>query len=79
MEHLGAKMLSCFHRALTGKFVVKTHTGTFNAVSPDMKLEQSIQRSKKGSGGIIGQTKQQSYITDSVAKELCLVPLRKVT
>ena len=32
----------------------------FSDVSPDMKLEQSIQRSKKGPGRIIGQTKQQA-------------------
>ena len=29
-------------------FVVKTNTGNFGAVAPDMKLEQTIQRSKKG-------------------------------
>ena len=32
---------------MKGKFVVKTKKGSFNAVSPDMKLEQTIQRSKK--------------------------------
>ena len=29
-----------------------------------MKLEQTIQRSKKGTGGIIGQTKKESYVTE---------------
>ena len=37
---------------MEGKFVVKTSAGFFNAVAPDMKLEQSIQQSKKGAGGI---------------------------
>ena len=36
---------------------VKTSPGFFNAVAPGMKLGQNIQRSKKGAGGIIGQTK----------------------
>ena len=47
-----------------GKFVVKTNAGYFKAVAADMKLEQSIQRSKKGPGGIIGQTKHQTYVTE---------------
>ena len=29
-----------------------------------MKLEQTIQRSKKGTGGIIGQRKKESYVTE---------------
>ena len=41
-----------------GCFVVKQYSGLFNAESPDMKLEQSIQRSQKSAGGIIGQTRQ---------------------
>ena len=49
---------------MEGKFVVKSKDGTFNAVSPDMKLEQTIQRSKKSPGGIIGQTRQDSYISE---------------
>ena len=47
-----------------GKFVVKTNAENFKAVAADMKLEQSIQRSKKGPGGIIGQTKHQTYVTE---------------
>ena len=41
------------------KFVLKTNAGYSEAVAADMKLEQSIQCSKKGPGGIIGQTKHQ--------------------
>ena len=29
-----------------------------------MKLEQTIQRSKKGSGGVIGQSKQEAFVTE---------------
>ena len=32
---------------MTGKFAVKTQIGNFYGVSPDMKLKQTIQRSKK--------------------------------
>ena len=49
---------------MEGKFVVKTKCGSFKAVSPDMKLEQTIQRYKKSTGGIIGQTRQDSYISE---------------
>ena len=49
---------------LAGKFVVQTSAGTFKAVSPDMKLEQTINRSQKRSAGIVGQTKTESYVSD---------------
>ena len=49
---------------LKGKFVVQTHTGSFKATSPDMKLEQTINRSQKSSGGIVGQAKADSYVTE---------------
>ena len=49
---------------LKGNFVVKTNPGRFNAVAPDMKLEQTIQRSKKSSSGIIGQTRQVDYVSE---------------
>ena len=41
-----------------GKFVVKTTNDAFNSVSLDMKLEQTINRTRKSSGGIVGQTKK---------------------
>ena len=53
-----------YEEFMKGKFVVKTNPGNFNAVVPDMKLEQTIQRSKKGTGGIIGQTKKDSFVTE---------------
>ena len=49
---------------MKGKFDVKTQIGNFNRVSPDMNLEQTIQRSKKSAAGIIGQTRQLSYVTE---------------
>ena len=39
-------------------------TGFFRTVGADMKLKQTIQRSKKGSGGVIDQTKQEAFVTE---------------
>ena len=47
-----------------GEIVVKTNAGYFKAVGTNMKLEQIIQRSKKDPGGIIRQTKHQTYVTE---------------
>ena len=49
---------------LLGNFVVKAKKGFFNAVSADMALEQSINRSAKSTNGIIGQTKCLQYVTE---------------
>ena len=49
---------------LSGKFVVQTSAGKFKAVSPDMKLEQTINCSQKSYGGIVGQTKTESYVSE---------------
>ena len=32
---------------------MKTNKASFNAVTPDMKLEQTIKRFKKGAGGLL--------------------------
>ena len=36
----------------------------FNAVSTDMKMEQSIQKSQNSVHGIIGQTRKLKYVTE---------------
>lgn len=61
------KVLEWEHPELYSKFmgkhfVVKDKPGSFNAVSADMKLEQTIQRSQKSSKGIIGQTRKCHYV-----------------
>ena len=45
-----------------GNFVVKSKEGTFNAVAPDLKLEQTIQRAQKDPKGIIGQNRKREYV-----------------
>ena len=47
---------------MKGDFVIKTSKGPFNAVAVDTKLEQTIQRSAKSVGGIIGRSKAVDYI-----------------
>ena len=52
-----------YEKFMQGHFVVKQSNREFNAVAPDMKLEQTIQRSKKSVKGIIGQTRQVAYVS----------------
>jgi len=47
MRKLPEEYPEIYKNYLDGKFVVKTGHGHANAVAPDMKLEQTIQRSKK--------------------------------
>lgn len=42
-----------------GMLSVKRNKGTFNAVSPDLALEQSQNRSSAVTGGLIGITKNE--------------------
>ena len=64
MRKLPETHTQVYEQFLRGNFVVKTNPGTFNAVSPDMKLEQTIQRSQKSSKGVIGQTRQANYVSE---------------
>ena len=52
-----------YEKFMQGHSVVKQNNGVFNAVAQDMKLEQTIQRSKKSVKGIIGQTRQVVYVS----------------
>ena len=45
-----------------GKFVVKRTQGKCNGVNGDMCLEQTINRSQKIAGGIIGSTKRKQFV-----------------
>ena len=52
-----------YEKLMQGHFVLKQNNREFNAVAPDMKLEQTIQRSKKSVKGIIGQIRQVAYVS----------------
>jgi hypothetical protein len=47
---------------MAGKFVVKRQGGPFSDVAADMALEQTINKSSKSSGGIIGSTKKKVFV-----------------
>ena len=64
MRQLPDEFPEIYDHLKNGEFVVKGKPGTFNAVSPNRKLEQTIQRSKKSQSGIIGQTRQNNYVTE---------------
>ena len=49
---------------MCGQFVVKARPGYFIAVTPDMTLGQSIQRSSKSKAGIVGQTRNTTVIVE---------------
>ena len=49
---------------MVGPFVVKRAIGEFNAVGLDLALEQSIQRSKKSPGGVIGKTQEAKFVAE---------------
>ena len=56
-----------FSRSMQGQFVVKDRESCkFTAVSPDMKLEQTINRSEKGPGGhvIVGSSGDASIVAE---------------
>ena len=63
LKNVKVKHPSLYNKFLSGDFVVKTCTGVFNAVSADMKLEQTIQRSSKSCHGIIGDQRSLEYVT----------------
>ena len=46
MRKLPIEYRDIYKEFMKGKFVVKTHISNFNGVSPDIKLEQTAQRSK---------------------------------
>ena len=54
---------SVYENFKAGKFVVKWKEGRFNSVGADMCLEQTINRSQKSAGGIIGSTKRKQFVT----------------
>ena len=45
-------------------FMVKDKQEKFNSVSPDMKLEQIIQKASKQPGGKIGEQRKETYVAE---------------
>ena len=51
-----------YRELMKGKFVVEANNAMFNVIVPDVKLEQTIQRSQKCIGGIVCETRQICYV-----------------
>ena len=49
---------------MAGRWVIKDKEGRFNSVSPDIKLEQTIQRVSKDMGGIIGEQQEEAFVAE---------------
>ena len=64
MRQLPDEFPEIYDQFKNGEFVVIGKPGAFNAVSPDMKLEQTIERSKKSHSGIIGKTRKNNYVAE---------------
>ena len=64
LKQLEQKHPALYSNFLKGDHVVKCQNKPFSAVAPDMKLEQSIQRSAKSSGGIIGASKRTDFVAE---------------
>ena len=58
--------LNIYTDLMKEKCIVKANDDIINAVVPDTKLEQIIQRSEKTTGGIVGETRQFCYVTEWV-------------
>ena len=54
-----------FQKFVNGHFVIKSKPGKFNSISPDLKLEQTIQRTSKdseGGGGSLVSRKKRRFL-----------------
>ena len=63
MQKLPLEHLKMYQEFMDGKSVMKTNRGCSNPVTPDLKLEQTIQWSNNSTTEIIGQTRKESFIT----------------
>lgn len=64
MRRLETTAPEIYKEFMAGKCSVKRSTRSFSAVGVDMGLEQTINRSKKSTSGVIGSTRNKSYVTE---------------
>ena len=64
MRRLDQEHSNIYTEFVAGTCVVQTSVGTFKSVPPEMKLEQTINRSQKSSGGILDQRKIEPYFSE---------------
>ena len=53
-----------YEKFMQGHFVGKDKQGIFNSVSPDMKFQQTILRTSKDPGGIIGEQRKEACVAE---------------
>ena len=64
IKTLKAERRWLYDRFMDGHFVIKDKKGKFNSVSPDMKLEQTIQRAVKDVSGVVGQQRKAHFVAE---------------
>ena len=63
MQKLKDTAPDVYESFIKGKFSVKRTSCNFNFVGVDMCLEQMINRSSKGKGGVVGETERKEFFT----------------
>ena len=63
MRRLPIEYPEIYRECMNGNVVAETQKSGFNGVSPDMKLEQTIQGSKKSPASFIGQTRTAKTVS----------------
>ena len=64
MRRLRTDHPGIYEMFMKGCFVINESHRKFSGVSPDIKLEQTIQCAQKSSSGIIGPTRRISYVSE---------------
>jgi hypothetical protein len=62
MRRLQDTAADVYSNFMKGMFVFKRTSGNFRAVAADQSLEQTINKSQKRSGGIIGSTRKKDVV-----------------
>ncbi len=62
MQNLEKSAPDVYRHFMRGNFAVKRTLGKFKAVPADQCLEQTINRSQKSCGGVIGNTKRKEFV-----------------
>ena len=64
MRRLPTDPTTIYEMFMKGYFVINENHRKFSGASPDMKLEQTIQRAQKSSSNTTGQTRRISYLSE---------------
>ncbi|KAH3774334.1 hypothetical protein DPMN_175713 [Dreissena polymorpha] len=62
MRRLQDTAADVYSNFMKGMFIVKRTSGNFRAVAADQSLEQTINKTQKSSGGIIGSSRKKDVV-----------------